>query len=287
MPENSFFRIEELDIATPDEKRMAISEEDCFLMLKRNRNLAAIKNTLENILNRRTKGKMFNIVSGTWNPVSGCLYNCNYCWARNLATTKLHNSHRYVNGFNPNFNETEFRSRFGKGDLVFVSDMGDLFGAFIPSEWILRVLNQVSKFPDADFLFMTKNPQRYHEFLPSMPKNTILGTTIETNIDEIIQTDKISTAPLPSERYGCMKDLDWDRKMVSIEPILDFDLKTFSQWIENIYPFLVYVGYDNYNHKLREPNLKDTLNLIRTISKDMLVIKKTIRQAWFENIQGY
>lgn len=280
-------RSEELNIATLDEKRMAVSEEDCFLMLKRNHNLATIKNTLENILNRRTKGKMFNIVSGTWNPVSGCLYNCNYCWARNLATTKLQNSHRYLKGFKPNLNEAEFRSRFGKGDLVFVSDMGDLFGSFIPSEWIMRVLNQVSKFPEADFLFMTKNPQRYHEFLPSMPKNTILGATIETNIDEIIQTDKISTAPLPSERYSSMKDLDWDRKMVSIEPILDFDLKTFSHWLEDIYPFLVYVGYDNYNHKLREPNLKDTLNLIRTISKDMLVIRKTIRPAWLENIQGY
>jgi hypothetical protein len=81
-----------------------------------------------------------------------------------------------------------------------------------------------------------------------------------------------------------MKNLDWDRKLVSIEPILDFDLRTFKRWIEDIYPFLVYVGYDNYNHKLREPLLKNTLNLISVISENALVIRKTIRPAWFENI---
>ena len=225
---------------------------------------------------------MFNVVSGTWNPVTGCLYNCNYCWARNLATTKLQNSHRYLKGFKPSLNETEFRSKFGKGDLIFVSDMGDLFGSFVPSDWISQVLDHTAHYPDANFLFMTKNPQRYHEFLLRMPKNAILGVTIETNNDEIVQTDKVSTAPLPSERYNAMKDLDWNRKMVSIEPILDFELKTFGDWIEDIYPFLVYVGYDNYDHKLREPNLKNTLDLIRMISEYTLVIRKTIRPAWFE-----
>ena len=72
---------------------------------------------------------------------------------------------------------------------------------------------------------MTKNPDRYLSLLPYIPKNAILGATIETTNDEIVQTDKISSAPLPSERYEAMKALDWDRKIVSIEPILDFDLK--------------------------------------------------------------
>lgn len=274
------------NIVTLSEKKANVSEEDYLSLLKKNHNLTLIKNTLEIILNKKTKGKMFNIVSRTWNPVTGCLYNCNYCWARNLATTKLQNSHRYLEGFKPSLNEAEFRSKFGKGDLVFVSDMGDLFGDFIPDEWIARVLDKISGYPEADFLLMTKNPQRYHEFLHCMPKNAILGVTIETNNDEIVQIDKVSTAPLPSERYNFMKNIDWDRKLVSIEPILDFDLNPFKQWIEDIYPFLVYVGYDNYGHKLREPILKNTLNLISVISENTLVIKKTIRPAWFEDTKS-
>jgi DNA repair photolyase len=163
---------------------------------------------IERVLNKKTNGKMFNIVTATWNPVSGCLYNCNYCWARDLATTKLKNAHRYSQGFKPRLNESEFKSRFGKGDLIFVSDMGDLFGNFVQSEWIKQVLEHIRRFPEADFLFMTKNPQRYHDFLPYMPKNAILGVTIETNNDEIVQTDNVTNAPIPSERYNAVKSLD-------------------------------------------------------------------------------
>jgi len=240
---------------------------------------------IENSLNKKAKGKMFNIVTATWNPISGCLYNCNYCWARDLAITKLKNTQRYSKGFKPNLNENEFSLRFAKGDLVFVSDMGDLFANFVPDNWIKKVLDHIRQFPEADFLFMTKNPKRYLTLLPFIPKNAILGATIETTNDEIIQTDKISVAPLPSERYQAMKTLDWERKIVSIEPILDFELTTFVKWIQDINPFIVYVGYDNYCHKLREPTLQNTMNLIQKLPESSLVIKKSIRPAWFESNQ--
>ena len=247
-----------------------------------NRNLALVKTFFESILNNKSKGKMFNVVTETWNPVTGCLYHCSYCWARHLATTKLKNSHRYIQGFKPMLNEREFRVKFKKGHLVFVTDMGDLFGDFIPSHWIQRVLEHIAHFPKTHFLLLTKNPARYHEFLQQMPENAILGATIETNDDQILLTDMVSEAPLPSRRYTAMRDLDWDKKFISIEPVLDFELETFSLWIEDILPFLVYVGYDNYHNKLKEPLLSKTLSLLDRISKNTLVIKKTIRRAWFE-----
>jgi DNA repair photolyase len=270
-------------IVTLDERGIAISEDDYFALLRKNHNLTLIKNVFESLVNKKSKGKMFNIVTATWNPVTGCLYDCNYCWARELAATKLKNSQRYFKGFKPSLNETEFRTKFSKGDIIFVSDMGDLFGAFVPKEWIRQVLEYISNFSEANFLFMTKNPIRYTELLQYIPKNAILGATIETNIDEIIQTDRISKAPLQSERYTAMKTLDWEKKIVSIEPILDFELQTFAKWVEDIYPFLVYVGYDNYNYKLREPLQSKTLQLIDKISEYTLVIKKSIRSAWFES----
>lgn len=274
-----------ITIVLVNEKNLETLERDYTLLLKRNQNLSLIKNIFENILNNKnfkSKGKMFNLVTSTWNPVSGCTYNCKYCWARSLATTKLKNSHRYSNGFKPSLNEVEFRKKFKKGDFVFVSDMGDLFGRSVPANWIQKVLKHIQLFPEALFLFLTKNPSRYDEFISEMPSNAILGATIETNNDQRIRELNISSAPPVSERYLAMKNIEWEKKFVSIEPILDFDLQIFSKWIEEIYPFLVYVGYDNYKHNLPEPIMNKTMKLINSINKDSLVIKKTIRPAWFE-----
>jgi DNA repair photolyase len=263
-----------------------ISEE--YLHLKKeNRNLSLVKTLFEHLLNNGSNGrKMFNIVTKTWNPVTGCSHDCVYCWARELASTKLRNSHRYKNGFQPRINEIEFQTKFKERDFVFVSDMGDLFGHFAPSEWILRVLEHAARFPRAFFLFLTKNPARYEEFLNRMPNNAILGTTIETNRDQRYLEFAVSQAPRPSMRYEAMKKLEWDKKFVSVEPIMDFDLEVMRKWIEEIFPFLVYVGYDNYNHQLLEPPLNKTLQFLEEVSTITLVVKKTIRRAWFESLES-
>jgi len=193
----------------------------------------------------------------------------------------LKNSARYREGFKPRLNREEFKKKFN-GGLVFVTDMGDLWGNWVRSEWIEYVLNHIRRFENTYFLFMTKNPARYHDFINKISKNAILGATIETNRDDLYLNEAISDAPLPSLRYEAMKKLDWDKKFIAIEPILDFDLDEFVRWIKDIGPFMVFVGYDNYNNRLPEPPLQKTKELIRRLSEFTCVIEKTIRPAWNE-----
>jgi DNA repair photolyase len=274
-------------IVANKDRYVAILRGEHLHSQKRDRNLSIVKDVFEQILNNRSNGrKMFNIVTETWNPVTGCLHHCIYCWARNLANTKLKNSHRYKDGFNPSLNETEFRKRFKDGDFVFVSDMGDLFGDFIPRNWIIKVLERIKQFPKTHFLILTKNPGRFEKFLEVMPKNVILGATLETNRDNCYLENTISRAALPSLRYNAMKNLEWDKKFISVEPILDFDLEIFSDWLQEISPFMIYVGYDNYRNNLPEPLLGKTLKLLKKISEEALVVKKSIRCAWFEGLKG-
>ncbi|MEM1557762.1 MAG: DUF5131 family protein [Candidatus Bathyarchaeia archaeon] len=250
--------------------------------------LRVLKELFRDALNCNAKGKkMFSFVSQTWNPVTGCLHKCSYCWARMLAETKLRNNPRYRYGFKPRINREEFRVKFEEGYIVFVSDMGDLFGEFTPAEWIREVLKYIKKFPKTYFLFLTKNPHRFFEFIDEMPQNAILAATIETDDDELYLKYAISGAPLPSRRIEAMKKLEWSKKFISIEPILDFNMEHFASEVEEISPIMVCVGYDNYSNKLPEPPLKKTMELIDRLSAHTLVIRKTIRPAYYEGLMGF
>jgi protein gp37 len=211
---------------------------------------------------------MFDVITATWNPVIGCLHNCTYCWARNLAETRLNHTEKYKDGFKPKLFEYELKKRF-KDRFVFACDMGDLFGRWVPREWIQKIIKAVYYNPESYYLFLTKNPARYFEFLDDFPRNLVLGATIETN-----RQYPVSNAPSPFDRYRAMANLPWKNKLISIEPVMDFDLETFLQWITKIKPAIVYVGYDNYGNKLPEPSMDKTLELIAELEKFTRVRKK-------------
>jgi DNA repair photolyase len=231
----------------------------------------------------KIRKKMFDLVTETWNPITGCLHNCVYCWARRLALTRLRMFPRYRDGFVPRFNANELKRSFKPGTLVFCCDMSDIFSPGVRDEWVYKALEHIAKYPKTMFLLLTKNPERYKDFISVMPRNVILGATIETDNDELYLQYRISQAPLPSQRIKAMKQLRWNLKMVSIEPILDFTDR-FVDAIVSINPILIYIGYDNYNNRLPEPPQRKTLSLIRELQKRGLIVrKKTIRPAWFEH----
>jgi len=163
---------------------------------------------------------------------------------------------KYKDGFKPSISESDLEKRFRK-QYVFACDMGDLFGDWVPREWILKVLKAVRNSPSSYFLFLTKNPKRYFEFLEMFPKNLVLGATIETNREY-----KVSNAPTVTERYKTMTRIPYHNKMVSIEPIMDFDPEIFVSWFKDISPVVVHVGYANYDQHIPEPSLTKTAKLI-------------------------
>ena len=213
----------------------------------------------------------------TWSPVVGCLHECTYCFARKLALGRLKHTARYRDGFKPQLIDIGTWPTFKKG-LIFVSDMGDLFGEWAPRLWIDWVLLHIKQCPKATFLFLTKNPERYLDFLDQMPSNVILGATVESNE----HYPGISKAPPVYERLSAMEAIKGKRTMLSIEPIMDFDLYEFGYQIKLVAPEFVYIGYNGYNHHLPEPTLAKTEALIEELRKITEVRLKTIRKAWNE-----
>ncbi|MCS7120080.1 MAG: DUF5131 family protein [Nitrososphaerota archaeon] len=214
----------------------------------------------------------------TWNPITGCLHDCTYCWARRyaekLASWKV--EPYKTHGFKPAFAEWRLKQKIPKEDFVFVSDMGDMWGDWVPKEWIERVLEVLRSKRGQDFFFLTKNPKRYRDFIHLFRDNMILGVTIETNRDY-----NLTKAPPPQERYEVMRALDWRRKAVVIEPILDFDI-VLIDWVRNINPEFIRVAYDNYGHRLPEPPLSKAEILVKELRKIADVDGSGLRKAWFE-----
>jgi protein gp37 len=126
----------------------------------------------------------------SWNPVTGCLHDCPYCYARDIA------NRFYEQGFEPSLNPNRITAPRNQslptsridalpdGDWekvalrnVFTCSMADLFGRWVPREWIETVLAECRDAEQWNFLFLTKFPNRMSEF--EFPDNCWVGTTVD------------------------------------------------------------------------------------------------------------
>ncbi len=94
----------------------------------------------------------------TWNPVTGCLHGCPYCYAAKIAKRFKKN---FPNGFKPTFHPERIDEirKIQFASTVFVCSMADLFGAWVPFEWQTPIFQAVDEMPWIIFQFLTKNPK--------------------------------------------------------------------------------------------------------------------------------
>jgi protein gp37 len=181
----------------------------------------------------------------SWNPVTGCFHRCPYCYNlregaplsrygtahieggklvashhtnwRKRETGKIHiasKHERCPHGYDPTFYPDRLQEplKIKKPKRIFVVSAGDLWGDWVPNEWIEKVLDVIRKSPWHVFQCLTKNPRRYLDF--ELPQNSWAGATVTCDEDY--------------ERAKIMKKVKAPVKFLSIEPLLGevgFDLR--------------------------------------------------------------
>jgi len=192
----------------------------------------------------KQKGNMYPWVTHTWNPIRGkCPHDCSYCYMKGFPQPELH------------FAEKELETNLGEGNFIFVGSSTDMWANEVHTSWISDTLKHCQQFRNR-YLFQSKNPIRFCLFRSRLPNGTVLGTTLESN-----RYSTFSKAPPPLLRKEAMRVLALP-KMVSIEPVMDFDLDDMVRWMVEIKPEFVSIGADSKGHNLPEPSPEKLQKLI-------------------------
>ena len=152
----------------------------------------------------------------SWNPVTGCLHNCPYCYARDIANRYNINTHdNFEPTFHPDRLNAPKNTKIPKGREnepgirnVFTVSMGDLFGRWVPLNWIDQVFQMIQENPQWNFILLTKNPRRYFDF--EFPPNCWIGATADTQERADIALDVFGKLNVPNIKF------------LSCEPLSEF-----------------------------------------------------------------
>lgn len=177
----------------------------------------------------------------SWNPVTGCLHGCKYCYAKQRVLRmagywngKLnyvpditefgnclaaHDKLKYKTkkgsfirapwpfGFIPTFYHYRLTEpqMVRKSSNIFTCSMGDLFGSWVPDEWIQKVFKACEAAPQHRYLFLTKNPKRYSKLWDITQENYWFGATVTNG----------------SGCFDANEYLEGSNCFLSIEPIME------------------------------------------------------------------
>jgi protein gp37 len=269
----------------------------------------------------------------TWNPVTGCLHDCPYCYARRIAErfkmnkevefeslfTALYRAdglleldfpiknedgraEPFPHGFVPTIHRYRLDepTKVKKPSNVFVGSMADLFGEWVPDEWIEQVFWACVNAPWHNYLFLTKNPERYFKLKDEgvLPAESLFwyGTTVNGNKD-VDGERAVSTGSLHwiSSGYDPYEETHINT-FLSIEPLLSYPHEYIFECIDTNDCDWVIIGAETGNRKGKVIPKREWVEEITKLCKESKVpvfMKNSLRdlmgddfvQEWPEGLQ--
>lgn len=243
----------------------------------------------------------------SWNPVSGCRHACEYCYARRMAVW-------YKRSFEPAFHEEKLRELTAKtSGIVFCGSNCDLWGNWVPDDWIHRVLTRIKTCENATVMMLTKNPEKYGDIIKKAEardgvvyRSMNRGGAPLYTVDEIIKpfsplsnniwlgttldAGYTSNAPTGPDRLKAIAELDYPRKWISVEPYLPEHVGWYQAWLDNLsmpqhwkgVQWVVFGVRTNPTTKLRPADaalLLQTIHMLQNQGKKVFVKNSIVSQS--------
>lgn len=202
----------------------------------------------------------------SWNPITGCLHNCWYCYAKKMFT-------RFNKSFEPTFYPerlAEINKLKTKHNKIFVCSVADLFADWTNKEWTEKVLDTIRWNYDQEFQLLTKAPENLKKF--NIPKNCWVGVTCNNGKDY-----------LNAMKY--LPYVDCKVKFLSFEPLLaDIEEEGFEMDLKDINWIIIGKLTGSKKVKLEDSWVNNILN--RAVDyKVPVFIKNNVN--WKEKIQEF
>ena len=160
----------------------------------------------------------------TWNPVTGCAKvspGCKHCYAETFAErfrgTVMPNGrlHIYNGGFDPMLRPERLSVpfRWTTPKKVFVNSMSDLFGEFVPNDYLMQVFDVMRATPQHTYQVLTKRAERLWAWSRTQPwlaraKHIWLGVSVENRRHGLPRINHLRNATA-----AC--------RFLSVEPLLE------------------------------------------------------------------
>ncbi len=186
----------------------------------------------------------------SWNPITGCLHNCTYCYAEKIAKrfaakTYINNKDLYTKdfkailaaptksktksgkekvesypfGFLPTFHRYRLDEpiRKTKPLNIFVGSMADNFGEWVPAEWLYHIFDRCFEASQHTYLFLTKNPKRINKIIDQYSLTRKFQNIKEW--DHIWFGTTITNQNDAEQRLQYINKFPEGKKFISVEPI--------------------------------------------------------------------
>jgi hypothetical protein len=224
----------------------------------------------------------------TWNRSVGCKFDCVYCeksFKAQLKRVAWNLSCNLCYDYLPH--DHLERIRIPSFPIVFVYGTGDIF--FYQQESVrstFEIIDNHKPRMEKEYYFQSKNPVCFNQYLDwfNTRNDVILLTTLETNRRIL----GLSKAPPPDIRFKDFYELNYPRKVVTIEPKIACDIEIFSDWMFQLHDQgnleYVWYGFDSKNCGLPELSEEEEQKFVDLLQDYGIEVRgKTLRGVQLRN----